>query len=258
MKVATVQMPIVDGECSVNHLVLAQMLDNAPGADLYLVPELWTSGYVVDKWEKIARIDTPLTLDWMAKQAKSRKIWLGGSVIAQHKDSALCNRFVLFDRNGELVGYYDKIHRFLPMGEGILEPGDHMPIFNIEGVRVAPAICYDLRFPEMFRRLALEEVDLFLVPSEWPCPREVPLTILAGARAIENQAYLLLSNRTGVDAAGQQFCGCSGLFGPFGVVDMLPENEIGIMSFELDMQQIKRSRENLAVFAERRQGVDYD
>ena len=258
MKVATVQMPIVDAECSVNQHTLAQLLDDAPGADLYLAPELWTSGYVVDKWKDIAMQETPLTLKWMAKQAAFRKIWLAGSVIAQNEDGGICNRFVLFDRYGILVGYYDKVHRFLPMGEGALESGNSMPIFDIEGVRVAPSICYDLRFPEMFRRLAMKKVDLFLVPSEWPCPREVPLTILAGARAIENQAYLLLSNRTGSDSAGQLFCGCSGLFGPFGVLDLMPENKAGIMSFELDMQQIKRSRESLAVFSERRQGVDYD
>jgi predicted amidohydrolase len=144
------------------------------------------------------------------------------------------------------------------MGESVLVPGNQIPIFDIEGVRTAPTICYDLRFLEMYRRLALQNVDLFLVLSEWPCPRKVPLIVLAGARAIENQAFLLLSNRTAFDVDKQKFCGRSGLFGPLGTIGMMAEDEVGAMTFNLDFQLLSESREKLHVFSERRLGVDYE
>lgn len=258
MKVAAVQMPIVDSECEKNKEALERILDANDGADVYLVPELWTSGYVVDKWKVIAKTETPDMLKWMSEQAKMRNIWLGGSIITQNESGGICNRFVMFNRKGELATHYDKIHRFLPMGEEILDFGTHTPIFEIEGLRVAPAICYDLRFPEMFRRLALEKIDLFLVPSEWPCPRKEPLVVLTGARAIENQTYVLLSNRTGCDSQGQRFCGCSGLYGPLGKVKVMGQDEIGVVIMDLDLQEVESARQKLKVFDDRRQGTDYD
>lgn len=259
MKVATVQMPIADGACDVNRNTLEEILINSSGADIYLVPELWTSGYGVEQWRAIAKKDTPDTLCWMSNQAKKRKIWLGGSVIAENENGGICNRFVMFNRNGELVVHYDKIHRFLPMGEDALDYGLCLPpIFEIEGMRVAPAICYDLRFPEMFRRLALNKVDLFLVPSEWPCPRQEPLAVLAGARAIENQAYVALANRTAYDSKGQKFCGSSGLYGPFGKTEVFGQDDIGAVCVDLNLSDLDSARRTLQVFEERIQGVDYD
>lgn len=109
----------------------------------------------------------------------------------------------------------------------------------------------------MFRRLALNRVDLFLVSSEWPCPRQEPLVVLAGARAIENQAYVLLSNRTGYDSKGQKFCGCSGLHGPFGKIKAFGQDDIGATCAELNSQDLDITRRTLKIFEERTQGIDY-
>jgi predicted amidohydrolase len=103
MIVSTVQMPIEDGNCEVNRITLARILDKNPGADLYLAPELWSTGYTVSKWPALAEKDTPNTVIWMSEQAKLRGIWFAGSVIHKHVDGGITNRFVLFNRNGELV-----------------------------------------------------------------------------------------------------------------------------------------------------------
>jgi predicted amidohydrolase len=249
---------VVDGAPIANHQVLAAHLDRNPGADLYLVPELWTSGYVQQEWGRLAAEYTPASLDWMAEQARSRGIWLGGSLIAANSDKSLANRFVLFDRSGHLVCEYDKSHLFRPLQEDVYLRSSHElpPIIEAEGHRLAPAICYDLRFPEMFRNLALLGVDVFLVSSEWPHPRERALRILAEARAIENQAALVLSNRVGKDSHGYEFCGGSAVFGPLGLlVEAGPGSNT--IDAQIDANEIADLRTSFPVISHRLQGIDY-
>jgi predicted amidohydrolase len=251
-------MLVRDGDPDGNRHTLLNYLDDSPGCDLYLLPELWTCGYVHDLWQSIARDDTPLTLRWMKRQALARKIYLGGSVIAENEEGSLVNRFVLYDRDGTLACKYDKAHLFRPLEEDIyLQAGAYMPpVINIEGIRVSPAICYDLRFPEMFRRTALLGVDLFLVSSEWPVPREHVLRVLSESRAIENQAILALSNRIGVDDRGNRFCGFSGIFGPNGIVVDAMQKQ-GVFIAEIDTQTLIDTRSFLPVLSDRLQGIDY-
>lgn len=258
MNIAVVQMEVQDAAPDRNRRTVMEYLDANSGNDLYLLPELWTCGYVQQKWKYIARIDTPATLEWMSRQAASRKIFLGGSVIAQSKGDGLVNRFVLYNRDGRQVCQYDKAHLFRPLDEDLwLQSGTKLPsIVNVEGIRVAPAICYDLRFPEMFRRIALQGVDLFLVSSAWPVPRAHVLRILSECRAIENQTFLALSNRIGVDGQGNRFCGDSGIFGPLGTIVDAGQSK-GITSIEIDMQTIADASRFLPVFSDRISGIDF-
>ncbi len=103
MHIAAVQMEVADGLPAANRQALADQLDNHPGADLYLAPELWTCGYVQSQWARLAAEGTPASLAWIADAARRRGVWLGGSLIAADPDGALANRFVLFDRQGRLV-----------------------------------------------------------------------------------------------------------------------------------------------------------
>ena len=161
MKVMAIQMPIKDGDVEANKLKLEQLLDLHSGADLYLLPELWSSGFFIDKWQDIAENSTPELLRWLSQEAAKRKIYLAGSLITKNGEGNYVNRLTMFNREGKLMVEYDKVHLFLPMGEGFLEQGQKVNIVEIEGFRIAFGICYDLRFPEMFRKLALKTVDLF-------------------------------------------------------------------------------------------------
>ena len=259
MKVSTIQMQISDGNPSKNRKNLSNLLDEHPDSDLYLAPELWTSGYVQSQWSELAEKDTPRTLDWMANEARKRCVWIGGSLIAKKSDGAIVNKFVLFNRLGELVSEYIKAHLFHPLQEHIyLDSGKYLPnIIKIDGWLVAPAICYDLRFPEMFRRLALRGVDMFLVSSEWPYPRQHALRILAEARAIENQAIVVLSNRIGEDKKGTYFCGGSGIFGPHGVVAEAKESQM-LLTTDIKLQDLHDIRSSFPVMSHRISGIDYE
>jgi predicted amidohydrolase len=259
MRIAAVQMEIADGNPAANRRTLAAHLDQKPGCDLYLAPELWTSGYVQQKWAKLAAEDSPTSLAWMAGEARGRGVWLGGSLIAVNPDGSLANRFVLFDRSGALACQYDKAHLFRPLQEDVfLRAGDRLPpVVEAEGLRLAPAICYDLRFPEMFRRLALQGVDVFLVASEWPFPRQHALRVLTEARAIENQAVVALANRVGQDGQGNDFCGGSGLFGPLGSLAEAGELRTTVTA-QVDAEKLHELRASFPVMTHRLQGIDHD
>lgn len=259
MKIAVVQLAVIDGEPAQNRQALSRHLDAAAGGDLYIAPELWTTGYVQPDWARIADDDTPASLAWMGEQARSRNIWLGGSLIARTAEGALANRFVLFDRSGALACHYDKAHLFRPLREDeYLTAGNVLPpIVEAEGVRIAPAICYDLRFPEMFRRLALKDVDLFVVPSEWPFPREHALRIMTEARAVENQAFVALANRVGLDSHGNNFCGGSGIFGPQGALaEVLGCGSTA--SADIDVKKLHDLRASFPVLSHRLEVIDHD
>ncbi len=259
MRIAVVQMQVVDGNPEKNRQILLGHLDQHPGGDLYLIPELWTTGYVQKSWAKLATEDTPATLEWMAEQAQTRRIWLAGSLIAANGDGTLANRFVLFNRKGNLVCQYDKAHLFRPLHEDVyLQAGAALPpIVNVEGVRLSPAICYDLRFPEMFRRIAMKGVDVFLVSSEWPFPRQHALRVLTEARAIENQSIVALANRVGSDTDGNNFCGGSGLFGPEGALAEVVSTE-GVAMVDISAEELQAIRASFPVLDHRLKGIDYE
>lgn len=259
MRIAAVQMEVVDGDPAANRRTLAAHLDQNPGCDLYLVPELWTCGYVQQKWTKLVSEDSPASLAWMAEEARRRRIWLGGSLVAANPDGSLANRFVLFNRSGVLACQYDKAHLFRPLQEDVFfHAGDVLPpVIEAEGLRLAPAICYDLRFPEMFRRLALQGVDVFLVASEWPSPRQHALRVLTEARAIENQAVVALANRVGPDGQGNNFCGGSGLFGPLGPLAEADELRTTVAA-NIDADDLHELRVSFPVMSHRLQGIDHD
>lgn len=257
MIVSAVQMKITDGKPDANR-ERARLLIEASEGDLFLLPELWTCGYVNDAWAEIADNDTPASLEWMAGLAVERSIWLGGSVIARDDNGSLRNRFVLFNRSGEQELVYDKVHLFRPLQEEVyLEEGASEPgIVDVEGIRVSPLICYDLRFPEMIRKTSLRGVDLFLAVSEWPKPRGYALRTLAEARAVENQAYLALANRIGMDEQGNDFCGASAVLGPNGVLIDADEAET-VASAHIDVESLRQFRSSFPVMEHRRPGIDY-
>jgi len=259
MRIATVQLEITEAQPIINRGRVLDLLRKHAEFDLCLLPELWTSGYCYHEWRNIAQNDTPLTINWMSDVAKNFNIWLGGSVVCQDENGRLFNRFLLFNRQGMIVGSYDKTHLFTLMKEHkYLSPGQHLSIIDVEGYKVALAICYDLRFPEMFRKLFLQGVDMFLVPCEWPASRKDILFVLAATRAIEAQAYLILANRVGHDDKGTVYAGMSAIFGPEGIINETKSGVSELIISTLDKNMLTDIRKNFPLMKHRREGIDYD
>ncbi len=246
--VAVVQTRVDDGQWKSNLARALALIDAAPDADIYLLPELWTSGYAYDAWRDIAESGTPAVLAELVKLAKARNAAIGGSMISLDEASRLVNRFWYVSAGGR--SWYDKIHLFPPLKEPeLLTPGASRVRVEAGGLTLGLSTCFDLRFPTMYRRDALDGAHAFLVASEWPASRADALRTFSRSRALENQAYLVLCNRTGVAADGLEFGGGSVIFSPMGAVLAELGSEEGCAIAELDAKVVEDLRSSFPVLS---------
>lgn len=186
----------------------------APGS-LLVLPEMFSSGFSMDV-SRAADTTAAESEKFLSRLAQKHRLTVLGGIARRLPDGQGANEAVAFSSAGELLCRYRKIHSFSPGGEDqAYTAGSEIVIFPWNGFRVAPFICYDLRFPEVFRAASAAGADLFCVIANWPDRRQQHKTILLRARAIENQAFVLGLNRTGSDPnAG--YAGQSALIGPKG------------------------------------------
>lgn len=258
MRIALVQMSIKDGDPNQNLHHAEELILSGPKADLYLLPELWTTGYAHETLGDVANLDTLRILAHLQRRSREWGAWVAGSMITRREDSCLVNRLWVVNPDGREPSFYDKGHLFAPMGEDrYLARGMTRVHFELNGWTVGLSICFDLRFPEMYRRDAIDGVELFLVVAEWPHPRCEILQTLARARAIENQTFLALCNRTGQARDGTRFCGNSAVFGPDGTVLVAAKEEEGVYVATVDGREVERMRTQLSVLSLRVRGLDW-
>jgi omega-amidase len=188
----------------------------APGS-LLVLPEMFSSGFSMNLAHAA---DTPAaeTETFLAALARQHHIFVLGGLARQLPDGTGANEAVAFDPGGGLIARYRKIHSFSPSGEAqAFTAGSEVVTFPWNGFTVAPVICYDLRFPELFRAATAAGADLFCVIANWPDRRQQHKTILLRARAIENQAFVLGLNRSGTDPHFN-YAGASAIVDPHGEI----------------------------------------
>ena len=251
MKIAFLQMDCVEGARGANRRRVEAAIADAvsAGAKLLALPELWCSGYelsmaVRDKdWDK--------EFAWVVDHSKEIAL-LGGSLLEYH-EGAFYNCAVAAE-NGRELNRYRKQHLFRPLHEHHhLGAGEHVPeVFEIAGLRAAMTICYDLRFPEVYRPLALDKADLIHVPAQWPHARIDHWRTLLMARAIESQCYVLGVNRRGWYGE-VEFPGHSLLIDPQGKVIVDAGDGPGIYYGEVDLSQVSEWRKSFPVLNDRRE-----
>jgi len=245
MRVALIQLAVVDGEPWANVERATPMIRDVARErpDIVLLPELWTTGYAHDTWNTVADRDTPAVMERLSALSAELGVTIGGSMVHRRTDGALVNRLTLSGANGETIASYDKSHLFVPMREDeFFTAGTSRVDVPVGTAAASLSICYDLRFPGMYRASALGGAELFLVVSEWPDPRSVILRTLATARAVENQAFLALCNRTGTGADGTTFCGGSMVVAPGGdiLLDLGREEGTGVIEIKLRESAVAR------------------
>ena len=263
LRVALVQMTVTDGEPAANVDRAVRLVAGAPAADLYLLPELFTTGYALDAWAAAARDATPRAVEALRAVAAERGAWVAGSIIAETSGGGLANRLHLVGPDGGPAVTYDKAHLFPPMGEPARLTAGERRVHACVGrgaaaAQAALSICFDLRFPEQYRLDAVDGATLFACVAEWPHPRGETLRLLARARAAENQAWLALCNRVGPAADGTVFAGGSCVIAPDGrVVADAGEAHDAVVVAEVDAEVARRMRGVFAVLPLRRPGVDF-
>jgi predicted amidohydrolase len=256
MKVAAIQFDFVESEAF--DARVERMLSLVAGetdADLVVLPELWPNGgFTYLLWDTTAQpLDGPLVQQLKDAAREASVVLHGGSFIERHSDGSLTNTAVVIDGDGSLNAVYRKIHLFgFVDGEPkYLAPGDEVVVAETSVGRLGLATCYDLRFPEMFRLLADADADVFVVPAAWPEPRIGHWSVLARARAIENQLPLIAVNSAGTHG-GVPMGGASLVVDALGATLAEAGSGERVIRAEIDLAHTREWRERFPALGDRR------
>jgi omega-amidase len=261
LTITLVQMDCRLGEPELNFQRAGELIAEASrrGSQLAILPELWSTGYDLEHAEQHASTlaengDGEGWFGCFARLARQHGLWLTGSLL-ESRNGRFFNCMPVYSPQGDLVAVYRKIHLFrLMQEEQFLASGDETTLLDAPWGRAGLAICYDLRFPEIFRGYALAGACLLILPAEWPHPRREHWRILLRARAIENQCYVAACNRVG-SSKGSDFFGASTVLDPWGE-PLIEGGEVeSLLTVSVDLAQVEVVRQRIPVFTDRRPGL---
>jgi omega-amidase len=231
---------------------LAGVAHVAGDSDIVCLPELFTAGYDLDRMPDLAiEIGDPI-YKAVAGAARDHRIHLVAGSVPERRDGRVYNTTFVFDPQGDEIARYSKAHVFSLTGEDqVFEGGNAITTFETPWGVIGLTICYDLRFPESYRKLALAGALVIFVPAQWPMVRLLHWRTLLQARAIENQCFVVGVNRAGFEG-DYEFAGHSCAVDPLGKV--IAEAGEGPESFvvDLDFDVLHRFREKIPCFRDRR------
>jgi predicted amidohydrolase len=252
MRVHVIQLAYGDEEPPAERTArVAGLVRAQRGADLVVLPELWPQGgFAYDCWDEAAQpLDGPVVT---ALREAARDLGASvhmGSVVERDPAGRLFNTAVLIGADGAVLATYRKIHLF-GFGEGepkLMTPGEEVVVHD----RLGLATCYDLRFPEQFRALLDAGAEVVLVPAAWPAKRVHHWRLLAQARAVENQSYVVACNTAGTHA-GVPMGGGSIVVDPWGEVLAEAGRDEEVLVVDLDVARVRTTRESFPILADRR------
>jgi predicted amidohydrolase len=217
------------------------------GANLLLLPELWSSGLDMERAAEHAGRGSDSA---MAEIARRHRLWVYGSIPMRGQDGKVRNSGLLIGVDGRCLAAYSKLHLFRPMEEDCyFQAGDSVVIADTAWGRAGLAICYDLRFPELFRALCAGGAKVVLLVAEWPYPRLAHWQTLLRARAIENQVFVVACNRAG-ESKGLRFCGHSCVIDPWGETVVEAGDSELLVTAEIDVSRVDEVRQSFPVLSD--------
>ena len=260
MKVAAAQIACSLGDPVANLRKVRDFSRTAKnvGAELIVFPEMTDTGYSMSVIQKYAGHWKNGFVPGLEEIASELSIAIVSGV-SERDGSSIYNSQVLVDAKGDIVAKYRKTHLYAvaPVEEQTcFAPGDSFASFELGELRFGFSICYDLRFPEIYRKLVTEQnVGALLISSAWPFPRVEHWCVLAQARAIENQAYVIASNRVGKDDE-LWFCGSSAIIDPRGVVIAAASaDREELIQADLSQELVRSVRQRVESLAHRREDL---
>jgi omega-amidase len=224
------------------------------GSDVICLPEMWTTGFNWENNQKMAHAHQDV-ISRIGEMARKHNIWINGSLLALNEQDKVSNTSILFDAQGRQAGLYRKTHLFSLLHEDEhMAPGQALTIVDTPWGKAGLAICYDIRFPELFRTYALKGVKFVFVPMAFPYPRLAHWKILVRARAIENQMFMI-----GVNQVGRENFGADGWVTYFVIIDPwgqtvveAGETEEMLLTATIDTDSVDEIRAAMTVLQDRR------
>ena len=260
MKIAAAQISCAPGDPDANVRKIREFSERAKnsGADLVVFPEMSDTGYSMPMIQKCAQPWAKGAVPQLQKIAKELSVAIVAGV-SDRDGERIYNAQAFIDRDGSTIAKYRKTHLVTaaPLDERpVFTAGDEFVSCKIDNFTAGMAICYDLRFPEIWRKLAVEQnTNLFVISSAWPWVRIEHLRIFALSRAIENQCYLVVANRVGTDD-GVTLCGSSVIVDPHGaILAGASVDREEIIFADISKQALDLTRERIRVFDHRRRDL---
>lgn len=248
---AAIQFNVKQGDVDANLTYVREALGRvaAQGAQLAVLPEMWSSGFSYRNLNELALRTSDIVEELLAL-SQELKLVIVGSMPEPNGDKVF-NTIHVID-NGKLTGIYRKMHLFSLLGEDkAFSGGDQWLLAETSLGKIGVIICYDLRFPELSRRLALEGAQIICVPAQWPKPRQEHWRTLLRARAIENQLYVVACNACGI-IGKLDFFGMSMIIDSKGELIAEAGEEECEITETLDMQEMYDWRARIPCFGDRR------
>lgn len=251
IKAAAIQFNVKQGDVDANLAYVREALHRVAGhgAQLVVLPEMWSSGFSYKNLNVLA-LRTAAIVEELLALSLELKLVIVGSMPEPNGDKVF-NTIHVID-NGKLAGIYRKMHLFSLLGEDkAFSGGDQWLLAETTLGKIGVIICYDLRFPELSRRLALEGAVVICVPAQWPRPRQEHWRTLLRARAIENQLYVVSCNACGI-VGKLDFFGMSMIIDPKGEMIAEAGDEDREILGNLDLQALHDWRTQIPCFGDRR------
>jgi predicted amidohydrolase len=253
MRIASIQLKVIEEskEKSLEHA--SRMIRQCQGADFILLPELWNIGFMsFDRYREEAETQEGPTLTLLRSLARELRCHLHTGSFVEKGGDRFYNSSFLLDPGGEILGSYRKIHLFTYQSEEaeILTPGTSITVISTPLGNFGLATCYDLRFPELFRKMIDGGAEFFLISSAWPASRLEHWVLLNRTRALENLSCLISSNGVGLHR-GIPFAGHSLIVDPWGEIIAGGSDEERVVWGEVSRDSVLRARSEFPVLRDR-------
>ena len=224
--------------------------------DLIIFSEVWSIGWYCSNFPKVAEtLENSPTINVLKDIALSYKSnIIGGSLILQH-ENGFTNTCPVISKKGQLITTYDKMHLFSHKGSEenkYITTGNELKILNYKNTKIGLTICYDIRFPEIYREYSKHGVEIFVNMAAWSNKKPEHWEIMHRARAIENQCYMITVDQTGKITDKEYNLGNSMVINPWGDIEASLQSEESCLLYEIDTDKVKELRKNFPLISDRR------
>jgi len=261
INISAIQMCAKIGDKKSNYKKVTQLATEIKQTDIIVLPEVWNTGWACNLFQSNAEnICNSETLDFLSNLAKSKNAYvIGGSFITKNNNSEYFNTCPVIDKHGKLLATYNKNHLYSYYGcaEGkFINRGQNPVMVNINGVNLGLTICYDIRFPEIYRAYRKAGADILINCAAWASTKPIPWEMMTKSRAIENQTYMIAVNQFGKMKDNEYNLGHSRIIDYNGnVLSEILDGE-GIIQTDIDIEEMYKFRDKCTILKDIRESYE--
>lgn len=258
LKILVIQNSVLIGNKKSTFQNVEKMLDKYEGQsfDLIIFPEAWSVGWCCKNFVKESEeLEKSETVDFLKNVALTFGSTVVGGTFIEKQGDEYKNTCPIITKNGKLLTTYEKMHLFSHKGSEenkYISTGNELKIINLNGIKIGITVCYDIRFPEIYRKYSKEGVSVFINVAAWSNKKLEHWNIMHRARAIENQCFMIVADQTGKICENEYNLGHSMIINPWGDIVEWLEGEEGSLTAIIDTEEASKLRNEFPLISDRR------